>query len=90
MKIYENDINGLIDEGFYYKEGTEALRCLQFAQNQADISQDRRAELISRGDANWSKPDIRDHRYVPIKRKRGKVSVYSVCILCIYIYVYCV
>lgn len=72
LKIYENHISGLIDEGFYYKEGTESLRCLNFAQQQADVSQNRRAELLSRGDSTWTKPDVKDPRYIPAKRRRGR------------------
>ncbi len=46
MRIHEHLIAPLIDEGYSLKTGVDALKCIDFAKEQANINENRRAKLL--------------------------------------------
>ncbi len=46
MRIHEHLIGPLIDEGYSLKTGVDALKCIDFAMEQANINENRRAKLL--------------------------------------------
>jgi hypothetical protein len=46
MIIHEHYIKPLIDEGYVLKDGVDALKCIDFAREQANINHERREKLV--------------------------------------------
>jgi hypothetical protein len=58
MRIHEQQILPLAEEGFFDLEGVEAIRCLSFAREQALLNKDRRARLVAESDPLWVSPKV--------------------------------
>jgi len=58
MRIHEHLIVPLIEEGYLLKTGIDALNCIDFARQQADINEKRRAGLLGADRASaWEAVD---------------------------------
>jgi len=83
MVIHENQIIPLVEEAFTGKEGLESIHCLTFAREQAQINQERRANLISAGDPSFSVPAP------PKKKLLSRRKCAKVCWCChVIVYMY--
>ena len=59
LRIHEHLIAPLIDEGFSLKTGVDALKCIDFAREQALINEDRRAVLLQADPSSgWEPVDM--------------------------------
>ena len=58
MTIHEQHIGPLIDEGYYSKGGVDALHCIEFAKDQAELNLRRREDLLmTRVEDDWEPVD---------------------------------
>ena len=59
MYIHEHQIKPLIEEGYSLMSGVEALNCIEFAKDQANINEDRREKLLQADSkSDWEPVDI--------------------------------
>lgn len=60
IQIHERQLKPLIDEGFSGPTSrmglTESLRCLEFAQRQCEVNEQRREKLVKAADPDWEPP----------------------------------
>ena len=72
MTIHEQHIGPLVDEGYYSKGGVDALHCIEFAKDQAELNLRRREDLLmTRVEDDWEPVDrvaIKESQ----KRKKGR------------------
>ena len=72
LTVHESHIEPLIHTGFDKLRGANSLRCMQFAMDQAQINERRRAGLVRAFAADWQPPDDGNHVTQSIAYKKKK------------------